>query len=420
MQLDIKKAIKSPFNDKKWYLKTGLLFLITVFGLDPGFDSLIKKFTLGIKMINAIFSTGIEGVTSYLNVLSVVLFPTLLFLSVLALGYLLQFSHNEINGISPIIPEWRKNIKKYLRSGFIAFGVLLAFHIIFSILDEVFKNLLYSIFNMSTFNTYILDYFRKIFILIIFCFYSWRFSLKDAFNIRNLFRFIAKAKYELLVLFSLMFLSYSFIHFIEVYLNSSILTNIFLTILNLILINLLSQIIRLNVVEKQEMKLNELFTAKNKKYWLGYGIALTALLLLVNLNPKYQAEKSCNKINAIITPCVEYYGETVKPYAKLDKVYVENSENYCSKASNELKNITFPQNGFTKNEIELLNKYKNYSINLCEYISKSYEENEIQPEFINDTTMALKVSLMFEKNPMKRASMKKFLKKLEEINSKDQ
>lgn len=418
MQLDIKKAIKSPFSDEKWYLKTGLLFLITVFGLDPGFDAVIKKFTLVIKMINATFSTGIEGVTSNIDVLTVILVPAFLFLSILALGYLLQFSHNEIKGISPIIPEWRKNIKKYLRSGFIAFAVLLAFHIIFSILGEVFKNLLYSIFNMSTFNTYILDYFRDIFILIVFCFYSWRFNLKDSFDIPSIFRFIAKAKCELLVLFSLMFLSCSFIQFVEVYLNSSILTNISLTILNLILINLMSQIIRLNIVEHQTMKFGELFSSKNKKFWLKYGAVLITFILLVNLNPKYQAEKSYQKINIILEPCMEYYSKAADPYTKLDNVYSEKMGDYCDKGSSQIKNIKFPRIGLSKNEFNLLHIYKENSIKMCSCISNYSKTKDILLDCSFDVHNSLKTSLIFEKNPMTRARTKKILKKLEETNSK--
>lgn len=163
MRLDFKKAFYSPFSDDKWKSKLFILTLLTVF--------------------NVLF-----------EILKIRVFEFVI--SCILTGYCLRFAHNEIHNITPLLPNWRSNFLKYLNYGGFSLIVFLAYFLLCSIPIYIIFYLIKSSIIANIF---------LVFISLTMVFgglslYCDNFKLKEAFNIYEFFKLIAKAKWELFVI----------------------------------------------------------------------------------------------------------------------------------------------------------------------------------------------------------------------------
>lgn len=201
MKLDIKKAFLSPFSDEKWISKLVILTLFAWTGL-------------------------------------FLIFPFWIFI-----GYCLEFMHNEINNIKPLLPDWHSNFIKYLKYG-IGFFIVIS---IFLILNFIIIFPFIKSFKVA------LTIYMFIFLIISFavlCLYSDKLKFSEAFYLKNFFVVISRVQLEFLILILIMFLPGIILYFgvplitkFQLYKNIIIAINYLLyPFTTLILYNLIAQI----------------------------------------------------------------------------------------------------------------------------------------------------------------------------------
>jgi hypothetical protein len=168
MNFDIKKAFLSPFKTQGWFVK---ILIYCVLG---------------------VISTKFVGNKSYLSIIGI-------FSLIMITGYQIQFAHNEIHNKIPLLPEWKSNIKKYIKFGVCgAFGLMYCTTI--SILIAIPIGLLLFCLGdiIAKFFSIILTTLFFFFLLIVLIVYSEKFELKDVvtLNLNKPFKLIWIAKKE--------------------------------------------------------------------------------------------------------------------------------------------------------------------------------------------------------------------------------
>ena len=164
MILDIPKALLSPFSDDKWKSKLFILTLLAVVSL-------------------------------------FLLFPFWIFI-----GYCLQFMHNEIHNIKPLLPDWHSNFVKYLKYGVVYFIVISIFLILnFLIIFPFIKS-----FNVA-FTIYMFIF--SIINFAILCLYSDKLKFSEAFYLKNFLELISRVQWEFLILILIMSLPTIILYF---------------------------------------------------------------------------------------------------------------------------------------------------------------------------------------------------------------
>ncbi len=197
MNINFKKAFLSPFSDSKWKSKLLILILLSTFNILLGVIS--AKFNVFVLLL--------------LNI------P----ITFICAGYIAQFAHNEINQILPLLPSWHSSFLKYFKYGFSSYIVVLIYSIpivitflfIKSLTGKEYLNFLMTLFGninvLNFFDKYIVNFLfslpKMIFILLscmtyasAFCLYWNNFKISDTFAIKKIFKFIIKAKYELIAM----------------------------------------------------------------------------------------------------------------------------------------------------------------------------------------------------------------------------
>lgn len=189
MKLDIKKALQSPFRDEKWKSKLFILtFLIT---------------------INLLFNTLNIRVLQFL-------------ISCIIIGYCLQYAHNEIHDINPILPDWFSNFFKYFNYGASSILVCLVYVLLYSIPIYIVFYLIKSSVIANVFLAFIT-------LVIIFwglSIYCDNFKFKKIFNIFNFLKLIYKAKWELFIIIFLFMIFVVILYLIESYFQQKHIINI--------------------------------------------------------------------------------------------------------------------------------------------------------------------------------------------------
>lgn len=180
MHIDIKKAIKSPFSDDKWYLKMIFPFIMVVL------DSVGEKH-LHIPNLYV-------GIVALITII-----PNLILT-----GLFLQFQHNELHNEKPLLPILTNNITKYLKYGFESLGFILYYFLLFI----MFAILIYIVVQMA------IPKGKEIFEIILICIgyslfylvymmaqstYADEFRLIDACNFNKILKLISKVKMEILI-----------------------------------------------------------------------------------------------------------------------------------------------------------------------------------------------------------------------------
>lgn len=250
MKLNIIKTCKLICLNKKFIFMT-IIQVFLLLGFYILISEIIKYFDLYTNFLAVI--TGLTG--------------TILSWSI-GLGFLSVFAHNEIHSISPLYPDFKNNIVKYLTIGFkclIAIfiyncaGILLiklSSFIFVKLSTVLFKNLFYwSIDNLFSINfiplmDLILGFSRLLgftflcFFMVIgsivFTAFSNNFKFKDSFNFSLIFKIIIQNKLSILKLMIISLIIAAISQFLYLFVISEILSLVIESniIIDLILLSL--------------------------------------------------------------------------------------------------------------------------------------------------------------------------------------
>lgn len=173
MDLNIKKAIKSSFSEKKWYIKLIFPVIVTALGL--------------VNNPNLHISQNIILLTNFISLLPVIVL----------VGFFIQFQHNEIHNEIPLLPSLDKRVKNYFLYGLNSLGIALIYivlgFVLFFVLPNLFKNLgiantlIGSLANIGL----ILGF---IFLFFAINAYADYFKFKDAISIGRIFKLMSKVQ----------------------------------------------------------------------------------------------------------------------------------------------------------------------------------------------------------------------------------
>lgn len=233
MNLDIKRAILSPFSDSKWHVKLTLPFIW-------------------------LFTSGLHFPLYKISYINLVILNFTLFLPfwLILYGFYIYFAHNEIHNLKPLLPTWKGNWFKYLKTGATSSIIVLFLLILILILDCVLalpRFLLFphtSPFSISfQYELMAITFIHALFFVFLHnflgCVYADNFRLSDSFNLKQVSELILIVKKEILVCaisIIIFFLLNSFIlsYFKNVFF--SILSPLVVVLCNLMFINLVAQI----------------------------------------------------------------------------------------------------------------------------------------------------------------------------------
>lgn len=187
MDLDIKKALNSPFSDEKWYIKLIFPSIMAIFSLIS--NNLSK-----------------DNPAGFLGLLLITLIPGLI-LS----GLFVQFANNEIHGNSPLIPNLSSNIKTFLKYGAKLMGAMLIYGLVFSLIGIIIGIVLGIIFGIIAAILNIKALITLLFIvtllpvlILLTCFlilaegiFFDNFNFKETLNYKKAFKLLTKVKSEI-------------------------------------------------------------------------------------------------------------------------------------------------------------------------------------------------------------------------------
>lgn len=103
MQLDIKKAFKSPFTEEKWHVKLIFPFVMSL-----------------LSLITNVYYNDSSLTSLVINFL--VILP-----GIILSGFYAQFGHNEIHDHLPLLPDLEGSIKNFLTYGIKLVGIMLIY-----------------------------------------------------------------------------------------------------------------------------------------------------------------------------------------------------------------------------------------------------------------------------------------------------
>lgn len=184
MELSLKKALRSPISDEKWYLKIIFPSIMVILG-----------------------NVGNEHL-HIPDLYVIIVFLVSIIPNLILFGFFFQFQHNEIKNENPLLPVLKSNIFTYLKYGFksLAFDLFYLFLIGLVIISLIiglkltlYNGIIKAIGTMLGITS---------FISLIFFYFMWgfagsayadNFSLKDAFNFSKNLNLISKVKSEILV-----------------------------------------------------------------------------------------------------------------------------------------------------------------------------------------------------------------------------
>lgn len=175
-KLDFKHALKSPFSGSKWWLK-----------LLPYYSTLALIITAVIILEHSPILSGIIFLFSIIP-------------SLFVTGFDMQFAHNEIHGNTPLLPEWKPNLKSFIKYALKYFVILFAYIVMGLIIGipiilgdnpvlTLLSIILYIVVGLPVF---ILSF-------IAFRAFADTFCLKDAFNFSRVWALVKKVKEEIVI-----------------------------------------------------------------------------------------------------------------------------------------------------------------------------------------------------------------------------
>ncbi len=198
MSLDFKKAFLSPFMGKGWLPK---LTLITFILVTPAILHEVISFWAYVFITIPV--------------------------SFIMIGYFVQFIHNEIYDIIPLLPQWKLNFKRYFNQGFKYTGLIFTYtglliSVLFftffwplEVLLKDYKSIQHMIF-LITGIIFILT--GSVFSQFLMCFYADILDFEECFNIKRIYKMFMGVKKEIiisiLVYFLLPFVSVSSANFL--------------------------------------------------------------------------------------------------------------------------------------------------------------------------------------------------------------
>jgi hypothetical protein len=289
----------------------------------------------------------------------------------LFLGYVLHFSHNEINNSFPLVPNWKKSFFiKYLKHGILIFIILAVFKL-FSY-DMTYDFIHFVFFNFNFYYSLVLASMGLIFVI-----YSNNFKISDCFNFKEIFKLIYRRKIEFVIYFLLVIWVQLIIAFIGLYLPV-ILFNFVILFSALILLNFIAQIIKLDIIEKYNLNKEQLFSKKAVPYILVYLVSTFILIFVLFVYPGYLKkdeiqiiEEFYEKMSKTGLNCIQRSGHLDKN--KFDEEIFKKNINRCNEASYKISIIPIPKK-LPKQAKNILNNSRNNSSQSIKYIALSFEE----------------------------------------------
>jgi Protein of unknown function (DUF4013) len=243
MNLDIKRAILSPFSDSKWYVKLAIPFLWHI--------------------ANSLYFHFHKILVQDLTFLQLaLLLPFLLILP----GFYLNFVHNEIHNIKPLLPNWKGNWLNFLKNGasfyiIFLFVLMLALIIVCLPLLTIFHifhpnpysgSLVYELTSILSFPAILFFAFLCFFLV---CIYVDNFKLLDCFNLKHVLRTILSAKNELSIYVILPAVFYLLHYLTSFYFKNILLYILFIIavfLFNFFFFNLLAQVYKSTKIKSKQ------------------------------------------------------------------------------------------------------------------------------------------------------------------------
>lgn len=192
MKLDLQRTFDSITGTPKWFWKVSILgFLCILLILSKGLSKISLNYSFAVLFIG---------------------FP----IEMIKTGYLMQFIHNEINNISPLLPQWGSGIKTYIKLGIKYYSItisyvicLLSFFMLFIITpvsflfahDKFLQDVI--IIPLGVLFTIL----GIIIIQLAICSYVDNFRYKHAFNLGRFVQMVVKVKKEIVICLFITFIS---------------------------------------------------------------------------------------------------------------------------------------------------------------------------------------------------------------------
>jgi len=225
MELDIKKALNSPFSEEKWHIKLILPFIVAILGL-----------------ITSAFYKDYPTMSNIVNLISII--P-----SIILGGFYVQFAHNEIHDKTPLLPDLELGVMDFLKYGFKLLGVVLVY---FSI---AIIGLLLGLIAIKTQNLLALVALVLLLVGILVGFilsilaegiFFDTFNFKEALDYKRVFKLLSKVKMEVALYFLVCICFMMFMSICNAIVESLNITIIFAAVFiaigQLIVVNLNAQI----------------------------------------------------------------------------------------------------------------------------------------------------------------------------------
>lgn len=228
MELDIKKAFKSPFLEEKWHIKLIFPFIVAI-----------------LNLITNVYYKDSSLTSLVINFLVIIL-------GIALSGFFAQFGHNEVHNQSPLLPDMEENIKNFFIYGIKLVGIMIVY---FSLV------LIGSLFGLTAYaHPSVLALFG-LFLMVLGLFVGFplavvaegiffdNFNFKEALDIKKVFRLLTKIKMEILLYIiaciCFMMLMSIFNSLVTIYSVTIIFVAAFVTAIQLALINFNAQIYKI-------------------------------------------------------------------------------------------------------------------------------------------------------------------------------
>lgn len=225
MKLDISRAFQSPFSEEKWYIKLIFPMLMAAYGLlSSPVLFLPKKLLFAITLL--------------------CILP-----NIVLSGFFIQFQHNEIKDQDPLLPMLTGNIKKYFMYGLYGLGISIAFIILAAIVffvGSIFVKIAWIFKPIVRLALFALFMILVVGFIMALNMYSEDFNFKAAFDYKRILKLLSAVKFEIIIYLIIAIVLCIGINVFSSFTNFMlIISPFFITVIQLILLNLNAQLYKL-------------------------------------------------------------------------------------------------------------------------------------------------------------------------------
>lgn len=202
MKIDFKKGFTFAFKEEDWLPKIAIgsaLVLLAII-INLAFSNMTQIILLRNSLMNV---QVVESISSLVGVIFI------LPISVLIAGYVLNSARNEINSVTPLLPEWSKNWITYARQGFYLTAATFLYGLMYLIVfftTSVGMGILLAHFGfnkiivLSIFTIYgiLITAIYSLIVTSASLFYIDSLKFSEAFNFKAIYQFISKIWIDLI------------------------------------------------------------------------------------------------------------------------------------------------------------------------------------------------------------------------------